>query len=131
MLKKTVHFQLTYASYSFLGASDLVKEPVCQKPFSVPFFPYQVVKLRDVISCILFSMTAMKPFKPLMQIKCDLNVIPKQKHTQQLRRPRSHLITCKTNKSPSYTYEYLITIISITLIHHEIIPCITFFLSQS
>lgn len=99
MPKTALHFQLTCATYSFSGASDLVKEPVCQKAFSVQFFPYQVVKLWDVISCILFTMTAMKPFKPVMQIKCDLNVIPKQKHPQQLQRPRSHLITCKTNAS--------------------------------
>lgn len=57
-------------------------------------------------------MTAMKPFKPLMQIKCDLNVIPKQKHPQQLQKPRTHLIRCKTSTSPLYIYEDLFTIIS-------------------
>lgn len=49
-------------------------------------------------------MTARKPFKLLMQIKCDLNVIPKQKHSQQFQRPRSRLVTCKTSTSPSYKY---------------------------
>lgn len=73
----------------------------------------------------------MKQFKLLMQIKCDLNVIPKQKHSEQLQRSRSHLITCKTNTSLSYIYEYLITIISITIISREIITCITCFLSQT
>lgn len=128
---RRLHFQLTYATYSVLGACNLVKEPFCQKASSVQFFPYQVVKLWDVTSCILFSMTAMKPFQPPMQIKCDLNVIPNQKHSQQLQRLRSHLIRCKTNTSPSYIYEYLITIISITIISHEIITCISSFLSQT
>lgn len=36
--QKTVHFQLTHAPHSFLGASSLVKEPVCQKPLRVQLF---------------------------------------------------------------------------------------------